>query len=105
MEQLKTLNEIIPTLRSKKTGTLIKLYTNNSHDYELLQDSVEKLKYQFFTIKPKHERPIKVVVKGLPKNTETRDIHQNLIELRIYRRQGYPTRWENNKTTTTSFPY
>ncbi|GFS78351.1 hypothetical protein TNCV_4766351 [Trichonephila clavipes] len=48
MEQLKTLNEIIPTLRSKKTGTLIKLYTNNSHDYELLQDSVEKLKYQFF---------------------------------------------------------
>ncbi|GFT68089.1 nucleic-acid-binding protein from transposon X-element [Trichonephila clavipes] len=81
MEHLKTLNEIIPTLRSKKTGTLIKLYTNNSHDYELLQDSVEKLKYQFFTIKPKHERPIKVVVKGLPKNTETRDIHQNLIEL------------------------
>ncbi|GFU76489.1 nucleic-acid-binding protein from transposon X-element [Trichonephila clavipes] len=81
MEQLKTLNEIIPTLSSKKTGTLIKLYTNNSHDYELLQDSVEKLKYQFFTIKPKHERPIKVVVKGLPKNTETRDIHENLIEL------------------------
>ncbi|GFX27195.1 nucleic-acid-binding protein from transposon X-element [Trichonephila clavipes] len=81
MEQLKTLNEIIPTLRSKKTGTLIKLYTNNSHDYELLQDSVEKLKYQFFTIKPKHERPIKVVVKGLPKNTKTRDIHQNLIKL------------------------
>ncbi|GFX37331.1 nucleic-acid-binding protein from transposon X-element [Trichonephila clavipes] len=81
MEQLKTLNEIIPTLRSKKTGTLIKLYTNNSHDYELLQNSVEKLKYQFFTIKPKHERPIKVVVKGLPTNTETRDIHENLIEL------------------------
>ncbi|GFS47196.1 nucleic-acid-binding protein from transposon X-element [Trichonephila clavipes] len=83
MEQLKTLNEIIPTLRSKKTGELIKLYTNNSHDYELLQDAVEKLKYQFFIIKPKNEWPIKVVVKGLPKDTETRDIHQNLIELRF----------------------
>ncbi|GFT35994.1 RNA-directed DNA polymerase from mobile element jockey [Trichonephila clavipes] len=81
MEQLKTLTEIIPTLRSKKTGDLIKLYTNNSDDYELFQDAVEKLKYQFFIIKPKNERPIKVVVKGLPKDTETRDIHQNVIEL------------------------
>ncbi|GFV64497.1 nucleic-acid-binding protein from transposon X-element [Trichonephila clavipes] len=73
----------IHTLRSKKTGDLIKLYTNNSDDYELLQDAVEKLKYQFFIIKPKNERPIKVVVKGLPKDTETRDIPQNLIELRF----------------------
>ncbi|GFW34108.1 hypothetical protein TNCV_287901 [Trichonephila clavipes] len=48
MEQLKTLNEIIPTLRSKKTGELIKLYTNNSHDYELLQDSVEKTEIPIF---------------------------------------------------------
>ncbi|GFW35878.1 hypothetical protein TNCV_1927091 [Trichonephila clavipes] len=81
MEQLRTLTEIIPTLRSKKTGELIKLYNNNFDEYGLLNNTVEKLKYQFFVIKSKHERPIKVVVKGLPKDTETQQIHENLMHL------------------------
>ncbi|GFY71826.1 hypothetical protein TNIN_41141 [Trichonephila inaurata madagascariensis] len=78
MAQLKTLTEIIPTLRSKKTGELIKLYTNNFDDYRLLNNTVEKLKYQFFVIKPKHEKPIKVVIKkdcqGHRNTTNTREL-------------------------------
>ncbi|GFY45724.1 PRE_C2HC domain-containing protein, partial [Trichonephila inaurata madagascariensis] len=81
LEQLKTLTKTIPTLRSKKTGELIRLYTNNFEDYRLLNNTLEKLKFQYFCIKPKQERPIKVVIKGLPRDTETQHIHENLIEL------------------------
>ncbi|GFY60419.1 hypothetical protein TNIN_122551, partial [Trichonephila inaurata madagascariensis] len=77
IEQLKTLTDIIPKLRSKKTGELIKLYTDNYDEYRTLNNAVEKLKYQFFLIKPKHERPIKIIIKGLPTNTDTQHIHEN----------------------------
>ncbi|GFW09740.1 hypothetical protein TNCV_868031 [Trichonephila clavipes] len=101
MEQVKTLTKIIPTLRSKKIGELIKLYTNNFEDYRILNDTVEELKYQFFVIKPKHERPIKVVVKGLPKDTETQQIHQNLIDLG-FTVDSHSTGREDYETISTS---
>ncbi|GFX82042.1 hypothetical protein TNCV_2572391 [Trichonephila clavipes] len=39
---------------------------------------LKRLKFQFYTIKAKAERPIKVVIKGLPRNTNPEEIKQDL---------------------------
>ncbi|GFV91747.1 nucleic-acid-binding protein from transposon X-element [Trichonephila clavipes] len=68
----------------KLSGELIKLYTDNSIDYYKLLKLLDQEKYQYHVITPKAERPIKVVVKGLPKETAIIDIKSDLIE------QGFP---------------
>ncbi|GFV83720.1 nucleic-acid-binding protein from transposon X-element [Trichonephila clavipes] len=39
---------------------------------------LKRLKFQFYTIKSKAERPIKVVIKGLPRNNNLEEIKQDL---------------------------
>ncbi|GFV40266.1 nucleic-acid-binding protein from transposon X-element, partial [Trichonephila clavipes] len=56
----------------------------NSIDYYKLLQLLDQENYQYHVITPKAERPIKVVVKGLPKETEINDIKSDLIE------QGFP---------------
>ncbi|GFS91290.1 hypothetical protein TNCV_1306991 [Trichonephila clavipes] len=80
-EQMKTLKELMPKLRSKKTGEYIKLYTDNADEKHELENHLERLKYEFYSITPKEQRPIKVVIKGLPKDTKTSDIHSDLVDL------------------------
>ncbi|GFX65633.1 probable RNA-directed DNA polymerase from transposon X-element [Trichonephila clavipes] len=80
-EQMKTLKELMPKLRSKKTREYIKLYTDNADEKHELENHLERLKYEFYSITPKEERPIKVVIKGLPKDTKTSDIHSDLVDL------------------------
>ncbi|GFX36963.1 hypothetical protein TNCV_1174651 [Trichonephila clavipes] len=73
-EQMKTLKELMPKLRSKKTGEYIKLYTDNADEKHEIENHLERLKYEFYSITPKEQRPIKVVIKGLPKDTKTSDL-------------------------------
>ncbi|GFW21800.1 nucleic-acid-binding protein from transposon X-element [Trichonephila clavipes] len=80
-EQMKTLNDLMPKIRSKKTGEYIKLYTNTFEEYHELNNLLEKLSYEFYFITPKAQRPIKIVIKGLPKDTKTADIHSDRIDL------------------------
>ncbi|GFV41460.1 nucleic-acid-binding protein from transposon X-element [Trichonephila clavipes] len=77
---MKTLKDLMPKLRSKKTGEYIKLYTETIEEHEL-ENLLEKLKYEFYSITPKAQRPIKVVIKGFPRNTKTSDIHSDLEDL------------------------
>ncbi|GFW03337.1 nucleic-acid-binding protein from transposon X-element [Trichonephila clavipes] len=79
-EQIKVLNKKFPALRSKMTGEYFKLYTDTDEQYYNLQDFLETTDYRFFSITPKKDRPIKVVIKGLPRDTDTSDIHKDLIE-------------------------
>ncbi|GFX20614.1 nucleic-acid-binding protein from transposon X-element [Trichonephila clavipes] len=81
MEHLKALTNTIPTLRSKKSGEYIELYTNTYEEYRSLNHILEQLNYQYVVIKPKGQRPIKIVIKGQPKDTNTDDIKNNFIEL------------------------
>ncbi|GFT91434.1 nucleic-acid-binding protein from transposon X-element [Trichonephila clavipes] len=81
---MRVITKAFPKIRSKLSGELIKLYTDNSIDYYKLLKLLDQEKYQYHVITPKAERPIKVVVKGLPKETAIIDIKSDLIE------QGFP---------------
>ncbi|GFY30083.1 nucleic-acid-binding protein from transposon X-element [Trichonephila clavipes] len=78
---LKTLNEKMPAIRTKTAGKYVKLYTDTLPQHHALNKLLEDLKYPFYTFTPKHERPIKVVLKGLPRNTKTTEIHSDLLDL------------------------
>ncbi|GFV62655.1 nucleic-acid-binding protein from transposon X-element [Trichonephila clavipes] len=62
------------------TGEYLKLYTDTDEQYDNLQAFLETTNFRFFSITPKKDRPIKVVIKGLPRDTDTSDIHNDLIE-------------------------
>ncbi|GFW74941.1 hypothetical protein TNCV_2678091 [Trichonephila clavipes] len=72
--QMKPLTDKMPTLRSKMTGDYLKLYTDTFHKYHQLNPILQQLKYEFYSITPKAERLIKVVIKGIPSDTKTTDI-------------------------------
>ncbi|GFV09460.1 nucleic-acid-binding protein from transposon X-element [Trichonephila clavipes] len=66
---------------SKTAGKYVKLYTDTLPQHHALNKLLEDLKYPFYTITPKHERPIKVVLKGLPRTTKTAEIHSDPLDL------------------------
>ncbi|GFX38894.1 PRE_C2HC domain-containing protein [Trichonephila clavipes] len=79
--QMKTLNDIYPELRSKLTGEYIKLYTDTDEERRELIHKLDELKFQYFAIKSIAERPIKAVIKGLPRDSNPQDIKNDLVEL------------------------
>ncbi|GFW83906.1 hypothetical protein TNCV_856891 [Trichonephila clavipes] len=78
---LKTLTGKMPTLRIKTAGKYVKLYTDTHPQHDTLKQILEVLKFPFYTFTPKHERPIKVVLKGLPRSTTTAEIQSDLLDL------------------------
>ncbi|GFX62240.1 hypothetical protein TNCV_3306141 [Trichonephila clavipes] len=79
-EHMKVITTAFPNIRSKLSGELIKLYTNTSIEYHKLLNLLDQHRYQYHVITPKDERPIKVVIKGLPGNTDINDITSDLID-------------------------
>ncbi|GFT19283.1 hypothetical protein TNCV_303851 [Trichonephila clavipes] len=77
----KTLVGKMPALRIKAAGKYVKLYTDTQPQHDTLKQLLEVLKYPFYTFTPKHERPIKVVLKGLPRSTTTAEIKSDLFDL------------------------
>ncbi|GFX35729.1 RNA-directed DNA polymerase from mobile element jockey [Trichonephila clavipes] len=80
-QHTKTLSEKMPALHIKTAGKYVKLYTDTLTQHDTLKELLEVLKYPFYTFTPKHERPIKVVIKGLPRTTKTAEIHSDLLDL------------------------
>ncbi|GFX21639.1 nucleic-acid-binding protein from transposon X-element [Trichonephila clavipes] len=79
-EHIKVITTAFPNIRSKLSGELIKLYTNTSIEYHKLLNLLDQHRYQYHVITPKDERPIKVVIKGLPGNTDINDIKSDLTD-------------------------
>ncbi|GFU47144.1 nucleic-acid-binding protein from transposon X-element [Trichonephila clavipes] len=79
-EHMKIITTDFPNIRSKLSGELIKLYTNTSIDYHKLINLLNQHRFQYHVITPKDERPIKVVIKGLPRNTDINDIKSDLVD-------------------------
>ncbi|GFT94511.1 nucleic-acid-binding protein from transposon X-element [Trichonephila clavipes] len=67
-----------PKIRSRLTGEYLKLYTDTAEERRSAVQLLKKLKYQFYTFKSKAERPIKVVIKGIPRKTDPEEIKQDL---------------------------
>ncbi|GFU62322.1 nucleic-acid-binding protein from transposon X-element [Trichonephila clavipes] len=78
---IKTLTGKMPALRIKTAGKYVKLYTDTHPQHDTLKQILEVLKFPFYTFTPKHERPIKVVIKGLPRSTTTAEIKSDLLDL------------------------
>ncbi|GFV94207.1 nucleic-acid-binding protein from transposon X-element [Trichonephila clavipes] len=79
---LKTVTNFMHKLRNKMSGEYIKLCCDTHEQFDSLNNFLEnKTDFEFYSITPKHLRPIKVVIKGLPKNSKTTDIQQDLLDL------------------------
>ncbi|GFS82415.1 transposon Ty3-I Gag-Pol polyprotein [Trichonephila clavipes] len=76
----KHYREQLKTLTMMNTGEFLKLYTNNHEEYHSLKETTKQLHYQFYVITAKNDRPIKVVIKGLPKSTHVDEIKSDLEE-------------------------
>ncbi|GFW28632.1 RNA-directed DNA polymerase from mobile element jockey [Trichonephila clavipes] len=77
----KTLTNKMPALRITTAGKYAKLYTDTQPQHDTLKQLLTELKYPFYSFTPKHERPIKVVIKGLPRTTKTAEIQSDLLDL------------------------
>ncbi|GFT18549.1 nucleic-acid-binding protein from transposon X-element [Trichonephila clavipes] len=77
-EQVGTMKKYFPHLRLKTTGEYIKLYSNIAEQNRAVKHTMKSLGYRFYTITPKNERPIKIVIKGFPKTADPETIKADL---------------------------
>ncbi|GFT84405.1 nucleic-acid-binding protein from transposon X-element [Trichonephila clavipes] len=78
---MKIITDKFPTVRGKLSGEYLKLYTNTPEQKDQLIEFLEVVDFEFYAIRAKSERPIKVVIKGLPRDTDTNNIHHELVML------------------------
>ncbi|GFX04027.1 uncharacterized protein TNCV_4679301 [Trichonephila clavipes] len=79
-DQLKSIYQKFPDI-TNKSSEFIKLITNDIEEYHALKNFLEEDKdFEFFSLKPKPIKPIKIVVKGLPIFTKTHEIQSDLEE-------------------------
>ncbi|GFX22252.1 uncharacterized protein TNCV_2950931 [Trichonephila clavipes] len=81
IEQMKEITDKLPFVRGKLTGEYLKLYTDTQEQQHKLIHLLEVLDYEFHVIPSKAERPIKIVIKGLPRDTPLTNIHNELETL------------------------
>ncbi|GFX83856.1 nucleic-acid-binding protein from transposon X-element [Trichonephila clavipes] len=79
---MSTITKEFPKIRSRLTGDFLKLYTDSSEERRLVVQLLKKLKFQFYAIKAKADRPIKVVIKGLPRTIKPEEIKEDVELLR-----------------------
>ncbi|GFT36720.1 relaxin receptor 1, partial [Trichonephila clavipes] len=79
--QMKILTTKMPYLRNKKAGQYVKLYTDTFDQRDALNAFLDNVKFPHYTITPKTQRPIEVVIKGLPRDTNPSDISNDLTDL------------------------
>ncbi|GFX32237.1 nucleic-acid-binding protein from transposon X-element [Trichonephila clavipes] len=71
----------MPYIRIKRAGHYIKLYTDTFDQHHALNTILDNANFPNYTITPKTQRSIKVVIKGLPRDSKTTDIFNDLIDL------------------------
>ncbi|GFT96331.1 uncharacterized protein TNCV_2081861 [Trichonephila clavipes] len=81
IQQMKEITDKLPFVRGKLTGEYLKLYTDTQEQQHRLIHLLEILDYEFHVIPSKAERPIKIVIKGLPRDTPLTNIHNELETL------------------------
>ncbi|GBO00921.1 Nucleic-acid-binding protein from transposon X-element [Araneus ventricosus] len=79
-ELLRRINEVekIKCI-AKEAGEFLKLQCTTPDDAKKLTDYFDKNQNEYFVTSRKTNKPIKVVIKGLPKETDTEDIKEELI--------------------------
>ncbi|GFV98127.1 hypothetical protein TNCV_4448861 [Trichonephila clavipes] len=76
--QMAAITKEFPKIISRLTGDFLKLYTDSAYERRLVVQLLKKLKFQFYTIKAKAGRPIKIVIKVLSRTTNPEEIKPRL---------------------------
>ncbi|GBM22914.1 hypothetical protein AVEN_136339-1 [Araneus ventricosus] len=77
---LKQINEIEGIkCNAKEAGEFIKLFCETARDVKKLTEFLDKNNKEYFVIPGKAVKPIKVVIKGLPKDTDLDEIKTELV--------------------------
>ncbi|GFV38102.1 uncharacterized protein TNCV_3829491 [Trichonephila clavipes] len=80
-DQFESIYQKFPDITNKSSGEFIKLITNDIEEYHALTNFlVENKDFEFFSLKPKPIKPIKIIIKGLPIFTKTHEIESDLEE-------------------------
>ncbi|GFX21455.1 hypothetical protein TNCV_1398691 [Trichonephila clavipes] len=74
--QMAAITKAFSKIRSRLTGEFLKLYTDSAEERRMAVQHLKMLKFQFYTIKSKAERPIKVVIKGLPETLTLKKLNK-----------------------------
>ncbi|GFW95131.1 uncharacterized protein TNCV_1497701 [Trichonephila clavipes] len=81
-DQIKKINETFPDLQIKTAGDYFKLYPNTIDQCRSLSHFLESdSQFQFYTFPLLENKPLKVVIKGLPRVTLPEEITIDLEEL------------------------
>ncbi|GFU20322.1 integrase catalytic domain-containing protein [Trichonephila clavipes] len=81
-DQIKMINETFPDMQIKTAGDYFKLYPNTIDQSRSLTHFLESdSQFQFYTIPLLENKPLKVVIKGLPRVTLPEEITIDLEEL------------------------
>ncbi|GBL57844.1 hypothetical protein AVEN_85441-1, partial [Araneus ventricosus] len=77
---IKQINEVekIPC-KAKEAGEFIKLFCETPNHVRTLTDFLDKKEKEYFVIPGRTEKPIKVVIKGLPIDMDLEEIKNDLV--------------------------
>ncbi|GFU07897.1 PRE_C2HC domain-containing protein [Trichonephila clavipes] len=79
--QLKLIYQNFTGITNKTSGEFVKLFTKDDDEHHNLRRFLQGNKdFEFFSVKPKTNKPIKVVIKGLPIFPRIQDIQSDLEE-------------------------
>ncbi|GFS49924.1 retrovirus-related Pol polyprotein from transposon TNT 1-94 [Trichonephila clavipes] len=81
---LKGLNRMYPNSTNKLTGKYIKIMASTTDEHREITNLLKSKGEEFYSVPALADRPLKVVIKGLPKSTATAEIKADLLE------QGVP---------------
>ncbi|GBM97576.1 RNA-directed DNA polymerase from mobile element jockey [Araneus ventricosus] len=79
-EVLKKINAELGQVESKLGGPYIKLYVKDELEHRKLTKYLKIADLEYFTMTPRSERPIKVVIRGIPPETPAEYVKESLIE-------------------------
>nr|CAD7572090.1 unnamed protein product [Timema californicum] len=102
----KLAKEIGTEIKITYVANGLKIHTTNKQEFELVQHLLKDMKQEFHTYTLPRDKPLKVVIKGLPPNMATEDIQQELMGL------GFPVtdvrqfsrKTQADNTTQTKLP-
>ncbi|GFT88380.1 nucleic-acid-binding protein from transposon X-element [Trichonephila clavipes] len=96
---LKGLNKMYPNSTDKLTGKYIKIMASTTDEHREITNLLKSKGEEFYVVPALADRPLKVVIKGLPKSTATAEIKADLLE------QGVPVMKVSQRTQRKSkFP-
>ncbi|KAF8784055.1 Nucleic-acid-binding protein transposon like protein [Argiope bruennichi] len=80
-EIIKRLNQTYNIkCKAKESGEFIKLFAESPEDVRKLTSYLDEQQKEYFVISDKAEKPVKIVIKGLPINTDPEEIKNELNE-------------------------